>query len=153
MIAGSVRAAAVIDGLVALAGGLFDGENVRVSDGPVRATPSEKKLLFIGWDPNSPIHAVSRREESDLEARVTEVGEVACYIATASGGQDIKAARDIAIDLLTRLEGAIREDRDGLGGACDLAEIGPDAGIWQYQTDKDGASVGLPFSVRYEAYI
>jgi hypothetical protein len=153
MIATSVRSAAVIDGLVALAAELFDGEKVRVIDGPVRATPSEKNLLFIGWDPNSPIHAVSRREESDLGDRVTEVGEIACYIATAAGSQNMKAARDVAIDLLTRLEQAIREDRDGLDGACDLAEIGPDAGVWQYQTASDGASIGLPFSVRYEAYI
>lgn len=149
---GSLRGAAVIDGLVALARDLFAGE-VRVIDGPPPAKPSEKKLLLIGWDPNSPVHVLARREESDLRGRTTEVGEVACYIAAASGSQNMKQARDIAVDILTRLEEAIRADRSGLDGACDSAEIGGDAGIWQAQTGQDGASVGLPFSVTYEAYI
>lgn len=149
----SIRGAAVIDGLVTLASDLFEGEGVRVVDGPAPQKVSGKKLLMIGWDPNSPIHVIARREESSLDADPTEVGEVACYIAWADGGKDMKVARDGAVDILTRLDVAIREDQAGLGGACDLAELGPDAGIWQYQTGEDGATVGIPFSVRYEAYL
>lgn len=147
----SLRAAAVIDGLVALAESLF-GDEVAVVDGPRSKKVSATKTLFIGWDHSSPVHAIAHRDESTLDADPTETGEIACYIATRSGNANMKEVRDDAVDILTRLEDAIRADAEGLGGACDLAEIGPDAGIWQDQTQQ-GATIGLPFSVQYTAYL
>lgn len=154
MIPGSLRGGAVIDGLVALARDTFSGDDMTIFDGPRSKKHWKRKVLLIGWDPNSPIHVIERRvTDENLGGRQLAVGEVACYIATGNGSGDIKRARDDAVGILTRLEAAIRADRTGLGGACDLAEVGPDAGVWQNQTSQDAATVGLPFTVSYEAYI
>lgn len=153
MIPTSLRAHNVIKGLVALATAKLP-RDVTVINGPARSKVTSKKVLLIGWDPNSPVHVASRRGESEITGRVTETGEIACYIATASGNADMDAAREAAVGILTTLEKALRtRENHTLDGSCDHAEIGPDMGMWQHQTTQDGASVGLPFSVMYEAFI
>lgn len=147
-----IRSGAVIDGIVELANDLF-GDEVTVIDGPSKSRPAaSQKILCVGWDQNSPVHASTARDESTLDGRPTEAGVVSCYIATMSGNADMKQSRDDAVDLLHRLEDALIADRTGLNGACDVAEIGPETGLWQHQTQQ-GASVGIPFAVMYEAYL
>lgn len=146
----SWRAHEVINALVEVAEGALS--DVRVFNGPPRRTPSGKTLLLVGWDAASPYHAASRRGESDITGRNVETGEIACYLATASGDGDLSAARGRAADILADLEAAIRANHT-LNGSCDHAEIGDSVGLQQFQTGDDGASVGVAFSVAYEAYI
>lgn len=147
----SYRGHAAIAGLVALAETSLPG--VRVIDGPAANKPSEKTLLMVGWAPWVDRHAASRRSEEGLTGRMTEQGEVACYIAVGHGDTNIVPVRERAVEILEQLEQAIRADQTRLGGAVDHAFIGEGITLTQYQDPNEGASVGLAFAVSYEAYI
>lgn len=150
MKASSYRGHEVIKGIAQLAGETLT--DFKVYDGPPTKTPY-KSFLIIGFDQNSPYHAVASRGESDMTGRNTETGEVACYLATSSGSGNMDAARSAAVDALAAFEAALREDTDGLGGVCDHVEIGDDIALQHHRSGTEGASVSLLFSVAYEAYI
>lgn len=151
MIPSSWRGHAVIKGLVELATEALP-DDVRVIDGPAPNKVSEKELLLIGWAPFIDRHAVARREEEDVCGRMTEEGEIACYIAIRHGNNAVGPVRERAAEILTLLEQAIRADRTGLGGAADEVSIG-NSTLTQHKPPNEGGQVGLSFAVEYRAYI
>jgi hypothetical protein len=146
----SYRGAAAISGLVTLASSTLSG--VVIIDGPAPNKPNERELVMIGWAPFVDRHTVARRVDEDLGGRMTEEGEIACYIAVGHGDTTIIPVRDRATDLLTQLEAAIREENT-LGGSVDESSVGPNMTLTQYQDPNEGASVGLSFAVSYRAWI
>lgn len=151
MIQTSFRAAAVCDGLFALAQYTFPTAPL-VLNGPRVKEDLGDEVLIIGWDPGASNHVVAHRADEDMLGRQTESGQIACYVGVRSGNTDMAAVRARAVAIITDLEAAIRADQDGLDGSVDNASVGPDLGLTHFQ-DRDGASVGVSFSVSYEAFI
>jgi hypothetical protein len=135
--------------LVSLAESVLTG--VEVFDGPASSKPNSKELLLVGWAPVVDRHAVARRRDEDMVGRMTEDGEIACYIAVGHGDTTIVPVRERAVEILAQLEEAIRDDETGLG--ADEISIGPNMTLTQHQDANEGASVGLAFTVSYIAYI
>lgn len=146
----SFRGHAVAVGLVQLAGDALTG--VRIIDGPAPAKPSEKEILLVGWAPFIDRHMVARRRDEDIVGRMTEEGEIACYIAVGHGDTTIQPVRDRAVEILADLEAAIR-DADARDLDADEVFVGPNSTMTQHQDRNEGASVGLAFTVSYVAYI
>lgn len=151
MIPTSFRGADALDGLVTLVRGAVP--DVLVIDGPRTRQEIPDEMVLVGWDPFSQNHVVARRDEPDLDGRMREDGEIACYIAIRRGDADMAATRARGKEVLAAIEAALRADQDDLGGSVDYAGVGGDMALTQHQTADDGASIGLPFTVVYEAWI
>lgn len=126
---------------------------VKVVDGPPISKPSMKELVFVGYDPPSAASVIAQRIDEDLCGRMTETGEIACYIAVGRGDGNMSLTRARGVEILTAIEEAVRADKTGLSGGVDHAYVGPNMALEQYQTGQDAASIGLAFTVGYEAYI
>lgn len=150
MTGASFRGHAAIVGLVAVATDALTG--VTVIDGPAKGKPSEKELLLIGWDDQQQNHVIAQRVEADALGGAIEQGDIACFIATRKGNADMASTRARGAEILAELETAVRANPT-LNGSVAESSVGPAMALTQYQTTQDGASIGLSFSVSYEAYV
>ena len=141
----TTRVPATVDALVERLTIAF-GSEALVLDGPRAAQDLPPDVVVIG-QPNTVGEAFNNdvTRTDGLGHRYVETFEIYCVVSSTCGDTDMKARRDRCLEMLAVVENALKEDR-GIGGACDVAGLGPNMRWAQAQT-KDGAVCDLAFSV------
>ena len=157
----------VLDAVLALADGLFDPEEVTVSDSSPESFDTGTHLVIGAddWDAGrSKDSATSTQEWATVAPgrQLDETGTVNCMAWAQSGGwgrEDVKVARDAVRDVMRAIAQALRGavasahgtnvlDVDGL---WDIHASGVDR-FNQFPTD-EGSRAVLAFSIAYQARI
>lgn len=135
----------MVDALVARVTELL-GDTALVLDGPRAAEDLPDNVVVIG-QPSTAGESVSNDVErvQGLGHRYAETFEVYCVVSAVSGDTSMKALRDRCHAMIALIEQGLKQDT-GLGGACDLAGLGPSMQWAQAQTE-DGAVCEVAFSV------
>jgi hypothetical protein len=143
---------AAIDGLLALIRTGAD-QNIRVVDGFPRFAISKTDLIAVGGKPEPTADGRqdaaalgNRRREESYTIRVT--------CSSSRGGEDQKAVRDRAFDLMAIVENAVRNDVT-LGGVVRVAQIAGSISLFQtdFETAADGVFAEVAFDVDVSARI
>ncbi|MFJ6561861.1 hypothetical protein ACIQMV_18770 [Streptomyces sp. NPDC091412] len=150
------RVPAAVDALVAVlraAPGLAD---VTVVDGPPAVNLTDRRLLFVGWQPGGETAVSLTQTFNSAGARTRdEAFQIAGYIEARTGDKDMQATRSKAFAILGEIETALRATNDSpdaptLGGAVLWAHL--TAGDLS-QAQAEGSVAGLAFTVTCQARI
>lgn len=152
------RVPEVIDALVALAPtapGMPNG--VRVVDGyPVGADVGT--ILSIGAEDPGDIDRADSAESTQEFAhaagiRRNEAGQIRCFVSTADGAGDMKTARDQAYAVMAAIAALCRAGTSPFNLPNVWKAGVTDHRLYQDQTDEDGATALLTFTVTFTARI
>lgn len=139
---------AVIDALVTLAG---TTSAQQVHDGPVVATVATTDYVVIGGteDPDDEPSSFDQ-DWNGLGARTkTEAGEVTCAVLVGTGEEDVKRARDRALEILGEIEAAVRAEPT-LGGVLSGGWAQVSGGRHVQRLNSQGLYVRIVFTVSYQ---
>ncbi|MFE9309516.1 hypothetical protein ACFYM5_17725 [Streptomyces sp. NPDC006706] len=150
------RVPAAVDGLLAVLRTAPGLANVKVVDGPPAVNLTDRRLLFVGWQPGGDTAVSLAQTFNSAGARTRdETFQIAGYIEVRAGDKDMKARRDDAFAILGEIETALRATNDvpdapTLGGAVLWAHL--TAGDLS-QAQAEGSVAGLAFTVTCQARI
>lgn len=105
-----------------------------------------RNVVVVGWpgeDGTSVAHRLTRAD--GLTVRYDEALAVGCALFVVSGSTDPEPLIEEARVTLATVEGLLKSDPT-LGGAVDLATLGPDI-QWLIQQTADGAGVHVYFDI------
>jgi hypothetical protein len=141
------RFGAVIDALLDLA---RTTSAQAVYDGPVVVTSTPTDYLVIGGteDPDDEPSSFDQ-DWNGLGARgKIEQGEITCAVLVGTGGEDVKAARDRALEVIDEVETLVRAD-PSLGGVLSGGWCQVSSGRHTQRLNSQGLYVRIVFTVAY----
>ncbi|WP_063735621.1 hypothetical protein [Streptomyces sp. RTd22] len=147
---------AAVDALLEIlraAPGLADA---RVVDGPPSTNLTDRKYVFVGWQPGAEAAVAIEQDFASAGARRRDESfEISCYAETRSGDKDMAVQRAAVFELVAAVEDALR--------ATDAAPAAPTLGgtvLWAHlttgsltQVQSEGTVAGLAFTVTCRARI
>ncbi|MBD0707392.1 MULTISPECIES: hypothetical protein [unclassified Streptomyces] len=131
--------------------------NVRVVDGPPAVNLSDRRILYVGWQPDTQMAVTLEQDFNAAGARSRdETFVIAGYIEARGGEKTMSVRRAEAFDILSAVETALR--------ATDAAPTAPTLNgtvLWAHLTAGDlsqqqtssGALAGLNFALSCHARI
>ncbi|MEW1551567.1 hypothetical protein [Streptomyces tsukubensis] len=129
---------------------------VRIIDGPPSNNLTEKRRVYVGWQPDA--SAVSLTQEfASAGARLRdEQFDIACYAEARGGDKDMSLQRDAVFAVVAVVEDALRAtdaepEAPTLRGA--VLWSGLTAGDLMQEQGPEGALAGLAFTVSCRARI
>jgi hypothetical protein len=150
------RVPAAVDALLTILRAAPALESVRIVDGPPTVNLTERRRIYVGWQPSDePAVALTQQFASAGARNRDEDFTIACYAESRSGDKDLALHRTGVFELVAAVETALR--------ATDAAPEAPTlngAVLWAHLTAGDltysaaeGTLAGLAFSVSCRARI
>jgi hypothetical protein len=139
------RVGAVADWLLSTFGG-FNGWEV--FDGRMPSTPGGGNVIIVG--PDSPeSFNVTNRKMPGLGVSYEETIRVVCVLWSWTGDSVVKPSRHACVSGLGLVRTALDPDTGDqtLGGACDLAVVGPDMS-WLQGAAQNGLACSVGFTIQ-----
>ncbi|MFB7421586.1 hypothetical protein ACFC1L_44375 [Streptomyces sp. NPDC056210] len=150
------RVPAAVDALLSILRATPALSEVRIVDGPTAVNLTERRIIYIGWQPSGE-NAVSLQQDFNAAGARTrdEYFVIAGYVESRSGDKDIAIHRTRVFEILAAVEDALRAteaepEAPTLNGTVLWAHL--TAGDL-FQQQSDGTIAGLNFSVSCRARI
>lgn len=150
------RVPAAVDALLAILRAAPALADVRIEDGPSMVNLTERRRIYVGWQPSEEPAVTLQQDFNAAGARTRdEAFTIACYAESRSGDKDIALHRTRVFELVGAVETALRAtaaapEAPTLNGTVLWAHL--TAGDLTYKT-ADGTLAGLAFSVSCRARI
>lgn len=150
------RVPAAVDALLAILRAAPALAEVRIVDGPEATNLTERRMIFVGWQPGGEASVGLQQEFNAAGARTrNEDFDIACYAETRAGDKDMALRRTAVFEIVAAVEEALR--------ATDAAPEAPTLNgtvLWAHlttgslqQVQSEGAVAGLAFTISCRARI